>query len=416
MTDPESPFGSPPDPEAVVEVLESYYEGHRLNTIRPNEAFCDVCTARIAVADRPRISMYFSDNARFGTESYEQYVHQTYPMTAIQTYCEDCTVPELLFPCEGYTEARLLFTIDSDFQMTDVDVTDISGRDDGIPWDPFSLIEEIKGVSFEEEARHQRQQQGGVVTGYGPEWVVTTILSLDSGIGIADLIKWDGSVNQDHLAYLRENFRELARQMIHADEPKTLTELLDETDRGSSPGGGESGPADGDGGASVAEKLGGEYEPDNDLNTLLQELGAVESQVTNEQTFELLDRREVDRQTVKFEYEGFEVTGTETYTPFGVLISYDGWLGLAAGLGLFMCKELGEPAQIYLDSAPPPTIHNDAYEDITFEWYTPAAVERGVPETRLEKREVYEEELVSLEQVEEWVRNWLSKPSGTGEN
>jgi hypothetical protein len=154
------------------------------------------------------------------------------------------------------------------------------------------------------------------------------------------------------------------------------------------------------------------YQPDSELEDLLTALDSAHISTDSEQEIDLPGGLSARQIQVSGSFDGFEIEGAETFSPLGTFMSFEGYLGLTASLVLYFARTLGEPTQIYLDSAPPATVRRDQYEDITAEWYTPQAVEAGLPETRLEARSVrFDEQKINLGKVEEWAQMWLSKPS-----
>jgi len=73
---------------------------------------------------------------------------------------------------------------------------------------------------------------------------------------------------------------------------------------------------------------------------------------------------------------------------------------------------LGVPTQTYTDEAPPNSLSDEPYQDLTSEWYRPAAVEMGFPESRLKKRiGDLEHDPIDLDELERYARVWLSAGS-----
>ena len=154
------------------------------------------------------------------------------------------------------------------------------------------------------------------------------------------------------------------------------------------------------------------YEPDGDLRELLVEAGG-EIQIDYGEETEL-DLGEVTavQRDYSVHYEGFDLGGTETQSGLGLLLSLDGHLGLAATTVLVSSLQYGAPTLVYLDDAPPATAYGKRYQDISVEWYHPAAVDRGIPEARMAGRVgEYEADEIDLGRVEDWAEAWLSLDS-----
>jgi hypothetical protein len=152
------------------------------------------------------------------------------------------------------------------------------------------------------------------------------------------------------------------------------------------------------------------YEPDAELRALLDdELGAARVSYPDGQEGTPLSGVEGTQRSLRVTLdEEWELTGTETISEIGQLLSLQGTLGFAAGLALSYARRLGEPTLSYVDDAPPPSAAGERYQDLSVEWYTPAAVEAGVPTARRQRRGIGEEQDdLSLETVEHYARVWL---------
>jgi hypothetical protein len=69
----------------------------------------------------------------------------------------------------------------------------------------------------------------------------------------------------------------------------------------------------------------------------------------------------------------------------------------------------GVPTQTYTDEAPPASLFDEPYQDLTAEWYRQEAVEMGFPESRLEKRiGDLDHDPIALGELERYARVWLS--------
>jgi len=154
------------------------------------------------------------------------------------------------------------------------------------------------------------------------------------------------------------------------------------------------------------------YEPDDDLRELLVDAGGeIRIEYGDETELDLGELAAIQRD-YSVRYEGFELGGTETQSGLGLLLSLDGHLGLAATAVLVSSLQYGTPTLVYLDDAPPVEAYGDRYQDISAEWYHPAAVDKDIPEARMARRVgEYEADEISLGRVEEWAEAWLSLDS-----
>ena len=176
---------------------------------------CDFCSKGVAYRSNPRVGHYIADNIlntnhpkwRNATASHSD--HR--PLVPLASYCDDCTTHLLLFPCKGFAEVRLLFTLSEERVITNPEVTDVSGRDDGIPWDPKELSEQITGVPWEQNAL--LAAAAGEDQLWGPENMVTFFLSIGSGVDVRKLVRWDGSLNPKALGRARKEYQEVVEKM-----------------------------------------------------------------------------------------------------------------------------------------------------------------------------------------------------------
>jgi len=160
----------------------------------------------------------------------------------------------------------------------------------------------------------------------------------------------------------------------------------------------------------MAQYTDADYEPADDLRELLIEAGGEiridygDSSEINPGGLTMLQR------DYSVHYEGFELAGTETQSGFGLMLSLEGYLGLAATTILVSSIQYGKPTLVYIDDAPPASAYGERYEDISAEWYTTEAVDQGVPEARMEARpDGFEADRIELERVEAWAEAWLSR-------
>jgi len=155
-----------------------------------------------------------------------------------------------------------------------------------------------------------------------------------------------------------------------------------------------------------------EYAPEDALRELLIDAGGeITIRYDNEHEMDLGPITAVQRDYA-VNYEGYELSGTETESALGVMLSLDGHLGLAATTILVSSIEYGEPQLLYLDEAPPADSWGERYQDISAEWYQPEAAEQGIPDRRMDSRaDEFDADEIGLGQLEEWAEAWLSLDS-----
>lgn len=153
------------------------------------------------------------------------------------------------------------------------------------------------------------------------------------------------------------------------------------------------------------------YDPDEELRELLDEpLTESTVQYGDAREYETREGIEAMQRKYRVKLGEFELDGTETFSPAGVIVSLEGHLGFAASVLLSNALAYGVPTLCYVDDAPPPgSPWGDRYQDLTGEWYRPPAVDAGLPETRMQTRlDEFDDEQLDFEEVEEWARIWLS--------
>ena len=207
------PSGMPKTPEfpddyyLTREELEERMEGGPFDFNPSGKHWkCDWCSKGVPYSKSIRAGHYMCDDVVVVNNKKAQQVRSTRKLGQFATYCEDCTHRMLLFPCKGYTEIRLLFDTAEDGTMHNIEVTDISPQDDGIPWDPAEVSEAITQVSTE---------QIGFLAGedvWAPENLVTFFLGV-TDVDLRDLIDWEGNVNPKLLGRARRHYRKTAQQV-----------------------------------------------------------------------------------------------------------------------------------------------------------------------------------------------------------
>jgi len=155
------------------------------------------------------------------------------------------------------------------------------------------------------------------------------------------------------------------------------------------------------------------YEPDPDLRDQLDNLASVEVDYQADREIDLPGELTAQQREYTMVFDDgddeFALSGTETTGSLGMLLSLDGNLGFASAIALHHAVILGEPTQCYTDERVPEDVSSDIYQDLTVEWYQPAAVEEEIPQARLNQRSVNLNSTgVFLKEVEQYARSWLS--------
>lgn len=205
--------------ELTVADLEDRIEGEPFlpGTESDDHFICDFCSTGVKYSSDPRIGIYVADGILTPElPMWRGRVDRGEEIAALATYCEDCATKRLLFPCRGYAEARLFASISPDRRAVDVEATDVSPADDGIPWDPAELHESITTIPFRKYL--DVTIMGGGPTMWGPENIVTFFLSFEDGVDIRDLVKYDGSIDRELLQDARDDFGDLLTEMRRAGE------------------------------------------------------------------------------------------------------------------------------------------------------------------------------------------------------
>ena len=195
--------------------LEEHYEGSDFTAVDPSKDhfICDWCTKGVPYTTNNRVSQYIVNNI-INDENpiWQQTIARsgTRPFAPVATYCADCTTRLLLLPCEGYTEVRLAFDMGDDRTYRNVEVTDISPAEDGIPWNPAELSEEITGVPFHMYVQMAAAQGAEL---WAPEDIVRMFQSIGPHLDIRKAIRADGSFDPQELDRAREAYDEFTREL-----------------------------------------------------------------------------------------------------------------------------------------------------------------------------------------------------------
>lgn len=214
-----------PDPDdhvtntVTVSDLKAHYEGDDFIPVdsSKNHFICDWCATGVPYTMNKRLGQYIvRDIINHEHPTWQEAIalSDTRPFVPIATYCPDCTTRLLLLPCEGYTEVRLTFEMGDDRTYRNVEITDISPEEDGIPWHPAELSEQITGLPFHENALLAGSQ--GVEL-WGPEDIVRVFQSIDPDLDILQAIRPDGSFNQREVNRAREAYEELGQGLKRND-------------------------------------------------------------------------------------------------------------------------------------------------------------------------------------------------------
>lgn len=198
--------------------LEAFYEGRDFVTAHPskNHFICDWCETGVPLTTSKRLSQYIVRNV-INDENpiWQQIIGRsgTRPFAPMAAYCTDCTTRLLLLPCEGYTEVRLAFDIGDDGTYRNVEVTDFSPAEDGIPWNPAELYEQITRVPFHKALL--TEARGAEL--WAPEDIVRIFQSMGPNLDIRNAIRADGSFDPRELDRAREAFDELVQELERND-------------------------------------------------------------------------------------------------------------------------------------------------------------------------------------------------------
>lgn len=201
-------------PGLTVEKVIEEFEGRDFEASNPEEKhfICDFCSKGVNYASNPRVGHYLADDVLNENHNYARQIKQNRPLVPLASYCEDCTTRNIMFPCEGTAEVRMLFDLDESRTMHNVEVTDVSPRDDGIPWDPREVSEKIMEVPFDAQAgMASLMSQAGDL--WGPENMVTFFLASVDGVDIRELVQWNGSLDPKVLGQARRKFEDFQQEM-----------------------------------------------------------------------------------------------------------------------------------------------------------------------------------------------------------
>lgn len=203
-----------PDPEFPddydrwsVDDLETEFIGREHeNPESDRHWLCDWCSKGISYTGGSTGWHYMADDILGDLPAAREY-HKKRPLGLLAAYCDDCGNNRLFFPCEGYMEVRARFELNDDREYTDVEITDISPHDDGIPWDPKEVAEEITEIPFDAVAAMGEEL-------WAPENMLTVFVSAD--IDIRDLVNYKGEIDRQKLGAAREKWEDFQREMAES--------------------------------------------------------------------------------------------------------------------------------------------------------------------------------------------------------
>lgn len=207
MSDP----SFPDDYYTTVDTFEAELDGWAFNAYHPEQRYfhCDWCSKGVEYQAEPRVAQYWCDRIPHDATAKAREINHKRRLAPMATYCEECSLRLLLFPCRGYTEVRTFATVTPDRVYEDLTISDISAADDGIPWPPASIFETLTDIPFDEYPKYAAKE----VT-MAPENIITWFLvATDGAVDIRELVRWDGSIDPTKLAEARHAHENYLREM-----------------------------------------------------------------------------------------------------------------------------------------------------------------------------------------------------------
>lgn len=201
---------TPINPHVTVGDLTENFEGsdHIPNHDQPH-FICDWCSQGVAYQSKPRVGHYVADDVLNENHPKTPVIRRDRPLVQLASYCPDCSTRLLLFPCKGVAEARVFFDLDEEQVMKNVEVRDVSPRDDGIPWDPREVSARITGIEFSLHEMFAIDEENHL---WAAENIVTWFLAA-TGIDIREMVRYDGSIDPQALGRARKAFEEFREEM-----------------------------------------------------------------------------------------------------------------------------------------------------------------------------------------------------------
>lgn len=196
-------------PDVTANELESFLHKHKLSPdLTKNKEYikCDYCSSEIYSTEEYNLTQYLADDILNDNHPKSNTIHEKRPLVQLATYCPDCSDARLFFPCKGFSETRVNFSISDDWIIMNPRVTDISKIDDGIPWDPRKVSEEITGVKFNRVVSETNEL-------WGPENIFTVYDATIKSVNLDELIYYDGSLNKDILQKVKNEYTEFCEEM-----------------------------------------------------------------------------------------------------------------------------------------------------------------------------------------------------------
>lgn len=211
MTDPKKSIN---DSWTVGDLIEEFEGSDFVPADTSKDHFiCDFCSKGVNYKSNPRVGHYIADSVLNTDHPMWQKAqgadHQ--PLVPLASYCEECSANQLLFPCEDYSEVRMFFDLDERVVMHNVEITDVSPRDDGIPWNPKELAAKVMDVNW--DAYSIVAALAGEDDLWGPENMVTFFLSSVDDVDIRDVVKWNGEINPKKLGLARRKYAKFREKM-----------------------------------------------------------------------------------------------------------------------------------------------------------------------------------------------------------
>lgn len=199
--------------EFTEEELAATFEGEEFKPTDPSNPHftCDFCSKKVRYDTDPSTSYYVADDVLNENHRLTPTVREHHPVVPLASYCEECTTERLYFPCEGFGEVRMVFDLDEDLTIHNVDVSDVSDRSDGIPWDPKEFSEAILQIPFEANPAVQSDHL------WGPENMVTFFMSSVREMDISEVIEWDGTLDPKAVGRARKKHREFREKMRESE-------------------------------------------------------------------------------------------------------------------------------------------------------------------------------------------------------
>lgn len=207
----------PDDYYVTAAELEADMNGTKIGERRSADHhwLCDWCSKGVSFNAEPRCAGYMADWTADSVTTEAKWIAKTGRLANLAGYCPECSTPKLLFPREGTTEVRYMADIDTDGHLRNVEVTDISPADDGIPWEPNEVMQLITGAPIDVIIGDERGEA------MGPENIVTVLLAVNPDIDIRELVNWDGSIDRKVLGRARKMFRKHGEEMAETGFDRT---------------------------------------------------------------------------------------------------------------------------------------------------------------------------------------------------